>query len=49
MILTLKRFSPENHESGMSEVVDAGNQQSNKEVDWKYVFWKYKNTKIKCI
>ncbi len=40
------------HESGMSELVDTGNQQSNKEVDWQkvfYVFWKYKNTKIKCI
>ncbi len=37
------------HESSMSELVDTGNQQSNKEVDWQkvfYVFWKYKNTKI---
>ncbi len=40
------------HESGMFELVDTGNQQSNKEVDWQkvfYVFSKYKNTKIKCI
>ncbi len=40
----LIRFSQEKHESGMSELVDAGNQQSNKEVDWQkvfYVFWKY--------
>ncbi len=40
------------HESVMSELVDTGNQQSNKEVDWQkvfYVFWKYKNTKIKYI
>ncbi len=40
------------NESGMSELVDTGNQQSNKEVDWQkvfYVFWKYKNTKIKFI
>ncbi len=39
------------NESGMSELVDTGNQWSNKEVDWQkvlYVFWKYKNTKIKC-
>ncbi len=31
------------HESGMSELDDTGNQQSNKEVDWQnlfYVFWK---------
>ncbi len=37
---------------GMFELVDRGNQQSNKEVDWQkvfYVFWKYKNTQIKCI
>ncbi len=36
----------------MFELVDTGNQQSNKEIDWQkvfYVFWKYKNTKIKCI
>ncbi len=40
------------NESGMSEVVDTGNQESTKEGDWQkvfYVFWKYKNTKIKCI
>ncbi len=40
------------HESGLFELVDTVNQQSNKEVDWQkvfYVFWKYKNTKIKCI
>ncbi len=39
------------NESGMFELVDTGNQESNKEVDWQkvfYVFWKYKNTKIKC-
>ncbi len=42
------------NESGMSEIVDTGNQQSNKEVDWQkvfYVFGKYirfvsKGTKI---
>ncbi len=36
----------------MFELVDTGNQQSNKEVDLQkvfYVFWKYKYTKIKCI
>ncbi len=27
------------HESGMSELVDTGNQQSNKEVDWQKVFY----------
>ncbi len=51
-ILTLIRFSQEKHESGIFELVDTGNQQSNKEVAWQkvfYVFWKYKNTKIKCI
>ncbi len=41
------------NESGMSEVVDTGNLlKSTKEGDWQkvfYVFWKYKNTKIKCI
>ncbi len=40
------------HESGLFELVDTVNQQSNKEVDWQkvfYVFSKYKNTKIKCI
>ncbi len=40
------------NERGMSELVDTGNQQSNKEVDWQkvfYVFWKYKNTNIKYI
>ncbi len=47
-----KRFSQKKHESGMFELADSGNQQSNKEVNWQkvfYVFWKYKNTKIKCI
>ncbi len=42
----------EKHESGMSELVDTGKQQSNKYIDWQkvlYVFWKYKYTKIKCI
>ncbi len=29
-ILTLIRFSQEKHERGMFELVDAGNQQSNK-------------------
>ncbi len=40
------------HESGMFQLVDTVNQQSNNEVDWQkvvYVFSKYKNTKIKCI
>ncbi len=42
------KIFPGKHESGMFEVdlVDTGNQQSNKEVDWQkvfYVFWKYKN------
>ncbi len=40
------------HERGMSEIVDRGNQLSNKEVGWQKVFdvfLKYKNTKIKCI
>ncbi len=27
------------HESGMFELVDTGNQQSNKEVDWQKVFY----------
>jgi len=42
-------------ESGMSELFDTGNQQSNKEVDWQklfYVFdffqW-YLNTKYKIL
>ncbi len=37
------------HERGMFELVDTGNQQSNKEFDWQkvfYVFWNDKNTKI---
>ncbi len=33
MISTLIRFSQEKHESGKFELVDTGNQQSNKEVD----------------
>ncbi len=52
MICTLIRFSQEKHESGMSELVDTGKQQSNKDIDWQkvfYVFLKYKYTKIKCI
>ncbi len=39
MILTLIRFSQEKHESGMVELVDTGNQQSNKEVDWQKVYY----------
>ncbi len=34
------------------ELVITGNQQSNKELDWQKVFdvfWKYKNTNMKCI
>ncbi len=27
------------HESGMFELVDTGNQQSNKEFDWQKVFY----------
>ncbi len=27
------------NESGMSELADTGNQQSNKEVDWQKVFY----------
>ncbi len=35
------------HESGMFELVDTGNQQSNKEVDWqKKYFMYFENTKI---
>ncbi len=52
MILSLIRFSQEKHESGMFELVDTVNQQSNKEVNWQKVFnvfGKYKNTNIKCI
>ncbi len=52
MIWNLIRFYQEKHESGMSELVDTGKQQSNKDIDWQkvlYVFWKYKYTKIKCI
>ncbi len=33
------------HESGMSELVDTGNQQSNKEVDWQKVFYVFKKKK----
>ncbi len=38
-------------ESGMSELVHTGNQQSNKGVDWQKVayFMYFENTKIKCI
>ncbi len=35
---TVIRFSQEKHESGMFELVDKGNQQSIKEVDWQKVF-----------
>ncbi len=45
-------YSCSSHESGMSELVDTVNQLHNKEVDWQkvfYVFWKYKNTKLKFI
>ncbi len=35
------------HESGMSELVDTGNQQSNKEVDWQLKYFMYfENTTI---
>ncbi len=27
------------HESGMSELVDTGNQQSNNDVDWQKLFY----------
>ncbi len=40
------------NESSMSEIVDTGNQLSNKDVDWQksiLCIIKYKNTKIKCI
>ncbi len=29
------------NESGMSELVDTGNQQSDKEVDWQKVFYAF--------
>ncbi len=41
--MILIQFSQEKYESGMFELVDTGNQQFNKEVDWQkvfYVFWK---------
>ncbi len=33
------KIFPGKHESGMFELVDTGNQQSNKEVDWQKVFY----------
>ncbi len=39
MILTLIRLSQEKPECRMFELVDTGNQQSNKEDDWQKVFY----------
>ncbi len=33
------------NESGMSEIIDTGNQLSNKEVDWQKYFMYIENTK----
>ncbi len=46
MILTLIQFYQGKHESGMFELVDRGNQHSDKEVDWQKYFVYFEITKI---